>query len=227
MGLRHLETDIRATSDGVIVCIHDSTVDRTTDGVGDVSSYTFEELQNLDAGYRHATSNGYEFRGNGSRVSSLEEVLNMFPDISLVVDMKEDGLTEAFTDVIERTNSHDRLIVGSFSDRRIELFREATSGKVATSTGPTLTRMWVLASRVGRGGGGEASALQVPTMIRGVRVVDEKLIDAAHNAGMQVHVWTVNDPDEMARLLDIGVDGLVTDRPDLLKKLLEERDEWV
>jgi glycerophosphoryl diester phosphodiesterase len=86
--------------------------------------------------------------------------------------------------------------------------------------------MWVLASRVGRGVKGEAKALQLPTQIRGVTVVDEKLIQTAHEYGLQVHVWTVNDRSEMERLLDIGVDGVITDRPDVLKDLLVERGEW-
>ncbi|MEA1901935.1 MAG: glycerophosphodiester phosphodiesterase [Actinomycetota bacterium] len=226
MGYRHLETDIRITKDEVIVCVHDETVDRTTNGKGEVSSFTHEELMSLDAGYRHGTRSGFEFRGIGVRIPSLEEVLSAFPEVSVVADMKEDGLEEAFADLIERTGAHDRFIVGSFSDQRIEQFRQLTGGKVSTSTGPALARMWVLASRVGRGGGGEASAIQVPPVIRGVRVVDEKLIDVAHASGMQVHVWTINDTDEMERLLDLGVDGLVTDRPDRLRKLLENRGEW-
>jgi glycerophosphoryl diester phosphodiesterase len=87
--------------------------------------------------------------------------------------------------------------------------------------------MWVLASRVGRGAGGEAAVLQLPTHMRGVRVVDRRLVAAAHAAGLQVHVWTVNHPVEMVRLLDMGVDGLITDRPDRLKELLVERGEWL
>ena len=97
---------------------------------------------------------------------------------------------------------------------------------MATSTGSTLSRLWVLASRVGRGVRGEAAALQLPARIRGVRVVDERLVAAAHAAGLQVHVWTVNEPAEMRRLLDLGVDGVITDRPDLLKEVLIERGEW-
>ncbi|HET9258491.1 MAG TPA: glycerophosphodiester phosphodiesterase family protein, partial [Acidimicrobiia bacterium] len=93
-------------------------------------------------------------------------------------------------------------------------------------TGPALARLWVLASRVGRSGGGDAAALQLPTHMRGVRVVDEKLVNVAHAAGLQVHVWTVNEETEMHRLLDIGVDGLITDRPDRLKNVLETRGEW-
>jgi glycerophosphoryl diester phosphodiesterase len=226
MGYRHLETDLHITGDGVLVCIHDHTVDRTTDGSGEVSSFTFEELQALDAGYRHGSRKGFSFRETGITVPSFSQVATDLGDVSLVVDLKIDGLVQPFADLIDELGIHDRLIVGSFSDERLDEFREATGGRVATSTGPTLSRMWVLASRVGRGGGGEASALQLPTQIRGVRVVDEKLVRSAHDAGLQVHVWTVNDVDEMKRLLDVGVDGLVTDRPDRLRILLIERGEW-
>lgn len=226
LGYRHIETDLHATSDGVLVCIHDSTVDRTTNGEGEVSSLTLREIQALDAGFRHGTRDGFRFRSQGVEVPAFEEAVLSFPDVRFVVDLKADGLEELLADLVERMGIHERLIVGSFSDERLSRFRELTRGRVATSTGPALTRLWILASRVGRRGGGDASALQLPTQIRGVRVVDERLVAAAHAAGLQVHVWTVNRVDDMETLLDIGVDGIITDRPDLLKKNLMNRDEW-
>lgn len=227
LGYQHLETDLHITSDGVLVCIHDDTLDRTTSGEGPVEDVTLSELEGLDAGYRHASGDGYAFRGRGIKVPTFEELASSFPDASLVVDLKTDGLVDALAALIEREVLHDRLIVGSFDDDRLDEFRKATSGNVATSTGPAMARLWVIASRVGRGAGGDAQALQVPIQIRGVRVVDERLLRVAHESEMQVHVWTVNDRDEMERLLDIGVDGLITDRPDILKALLVERGEWV
>jgi len=227
MGYRHIETDLHITSDGVIVCVHDHTVDRTTEGSGEVSDHTFDEVRTLDAGYRHGGRDGFTFRGKGIAIPSFEQVVTDFPDVSLVVDLKIDGLARPLADLVDRLGIHDRIIVGGFSDDRLNEFREVSGGRVPTSTGPALSRMWVLASRVGRGGGGDASALQLPTQIRGVRVVDEKLLRSAHQAGLQVHVWTVNEVQEMKRLLDLGVDGLVTDRPDILKSLLVERGEWI
>ncbi len=226
LGYRHFETDLHLTADGVLVCFHDSTVDRTTNGSGPVEDHTLAELQSLDAGHRHGGPGGFFFRDSGVTVPTLEWLLTTFPDVSVVVDMKSDGLAGPLAALIDDLQAHDRLIVGSFSDDRILEFMDITDRRVATSSGPALARLWVLASRVGRGGGGEAAALQLPTHMRGVRVVDQKLVDAAHNAGLQVHVWTVNETQEMARLLDMGVDGLVTDRPDLLKDLLVERGEW-
>ena len=227
LGFRHLETDLHITSDGVLVCVHDDTVDRTTNGSGPVDEHTLAELRELDVGFRHSTSEGFPFRGAGMQIPTLEEALTSWPDVSFVIDLKIDGLVYPLADLLNQLRAHERLIVGAFSDERIEEFRNETQGRVPTSTGPIASRMWVLASRVGRKVAGEASALQVPTHLRGVKVVDPKLVNAAHEAGLQVHVWTVNSKDEMASLLEIGVDGLVTDRPDVLKQLLIERGEWV
>lgn len=227
LGFRHFETDLHLTADGVLVCFHDPTVDRTTDSTGRVEDHSLEELLTLDAGYRHGSSEGFTYREAGVRIPTLEWLLTTLGDTSVVVDMKSDGLAGPLVALIDDLVAHDRLIVGSFSDARLAEFRELSDGRVPTSVGPTLARLWVLASRVGRGAGGEASALQLPTHMRGVRVVDKKLVAAAHDAGLQVHVWTVNTIAEMTRLLDMGVDGLITDRPDLLKELLVDRGEWV
>jgi len=226
MGYRHFETDLHLTADGVLVCFHDPTVDRTTEATGRVEDFTLAELQALDAGYRHGTAEGFSFRESGARVPTLEWLLTTFPDVSVVVDLKCDGLAEPLADLIDDLDAHDRLIVGSFSDGRLDQFRARAEGRVATSTGAAVSRSWLIASRVGRGARGEASALQLPLRSRGVRVVDRRLVDAAHARGLQVHVWTINDPAEMAHLLDLGVDGIITDRPDLLKALLIERGQW-
>jgi len=227
LGFRFLETDLRLTADDVLVCIHDETVDRTTEGTGAVSRFGFDELAALDAGFRHNISGGYPFRGRGVSIPSLEEAVTSLPDTSFVVDLKEEGLVQPLAELIERLSLHDRLIVGSFSDQRLEEFRKATGGRVATSTGPMLSRMWLLTSRVGRGAGGRASALQLPTRVRGIKVVDKRLVDAAHASGLQVHVWTVNEPGEMEAFLDLGVDGIITDRPDYLREVLITRGQWL
>jgi len=227
LGYRHFETDLHLTADGVLVCFHDPTLDRTTNSTGRVEHMSLSELQALDAGYRHGSDDGYAFRDLGVRVPTLEWLLTTFPDTSVVVDMKSDGLAAPLARLVEDLGAHERLIVGSFSEARLAEFRAVTKRRVPTSVGAATARMWVLASRVGRAVRGEASALQLPTHLRGVRVVDEKLVRAAHSAGVQVHVWTVNRPDEMQRLLGIGVDGLITDRPDLLKDIMVERGEWV
>ena len=156
----------------------------------------------------------------------MEEVVLAFPDVSLVVDLKAENVVGPLRGLIERHGLHDRLIVGSFSDRRLDEFRTATGGRVATSTGSALSRSWVLASRLGRGVRCEAAALQLPRWARGMPVVTRRLVDVAHARGLQVHVWTVNDPVEMEELLDLGVDAIITDRPDLLRGVLTARGEW-
>lgn len=226
MGFRHFETDLHLTADGVLVCFHDPTVDRTTEATGRVEDFTLAELQSLDAGYRHGTADGYSFRESGARVPTLEWLLTTFPDVSVVVDLKCDGLAEPLADLVDDLEAHDRLIVGSFSDTRITEIQQITKMRVPVSCGPTLARLWVLASRVGRGAGGDIAALQLPARSRGVRVVDEKLVTAAHAADLHVHVWTVNEISEMHRFLDMGVDGLITDRPDRLKSVMIERELW-
>ena len=227
LGYRHFETDLHITADGALVCMHDPTVDRTTESAGRVEHRTLEQLQSLDAGYRHESAEGFTYRDSGARIPTLAWLLTTFPDTSVVVDMKSDGLAEHLAALVDDLGAHERLIVGSFSDSRLAEFRAITGGRVATSVGAIRARMWVLASRVGRGAGGEASALQLPTHVRGVRIIDQRLVDAAHGVGIQVHAWTVNTVTEMTRLLELGVDGLITDRPDLLKDLLVERGEWV
>ncbi|MET0566654.1 MAG: glycerophosphodiester phosphodiesterase [Acidimicrobiia bacterium] len=226
LGYRHLETDLRVTGDGVLVCLHDPTVDRTTDGAGVITEFTFEELSRLDAGFRHMGVNGRVFRGLGIRIPTLEEAVLAYPEVSFIVDLKTENLVGPLHELIERIGLHQRLIVGSFSDRRLQEFREASGGRVATSTGATLARSWLVASRVGRGVTGEASALQLPRHSRGLRVIDRKLIESAHAHGLQVHVWTVNNRSEMGELLDLGVDGIITDRPDVLREVLEGRGQW-
>jgi glycerophosphoryl diester phosphodiesterase len=183
-------------------------------------------LQRLDAGFKHGTSDGFSFREGGATVPTLEWLLTTYPTVSVVLDMKSDGLARPLAALLDDLDAHGRVIVGSFVDARLAEFRDITGGRVPMSCGPALARLWVLASRVGRAAGGGIAALQLPTHMRGVRVVSERLVKAAHHAGVQVHVWTVNTISEMIRLLDMGVDGLVTDRPDLLKDVLAERGEW-
>ncbi len=225
LGFRWLETDLHQTRDGTIVCIHDDTVERTTDGRGKVAEMTLAELKTLDAGYRFRRDGDHPFRGAGIRVPTFEEVVTEFPGVKLIVDLKQDGMERRLADLIAQYELWDRLIVGSFSDDRLSRFRRETGGRVATSTGPKETlRVW-LRSWLGAPPA-VADALQVPRWYWGLPVVTRRTVAAAHRAGMQVHVWTVNEPDVMGELLDWGVDGLITDRPDLLKAVLESRGVW-
>lgn len=226
LGYRYLETDLHRTSDGVLVTFHDDTLDRTTEGAGPISRLTWEELSRLDAAYHFAPHEDFPRRGQGVRVPSLVEVLETFPDVKLVLDLKGPGFEAELAGLLTAHGAEDRVIVGAFSDTRLARFRRASRGRVATSSGPAETIAIWTASRIGRPLRTRADALQVPEDFAFVVLADSKLVAAAEAAGKQVHVWTVNDPDHMARFLDAGVHALITDRPDTLKQLLESRGEW-
>lgn len=225
LGFGWIETDLHLTADGVLVCLHDDTLDRTTDGSGPVWEHTFTEVSALDAGYRHRVADDRPFRGQGIRVPAFEELVGAHPDVRFVVDLKQDGLEAPLAALIERADLWDRLIVGSFSDDRLAEFRRLTGDRVATSAGPRdVLRAWGASwftspPRV-------ADALQIPRSYRLLPIVTGHTVSAFHDAGMDVHVWTVNDPVTMATLLDWGVDGIISDRPDVLRGVLENRGMW-
>ncbi len=226
LGYRYLETDLHRSRDGVLVSFHDDTVDRTTDSRGPVSSKPWAELCELDAAFRFAPHQDFPRRGQGVRIPSLEELWDAFPGVRFVLDLKESGFEQDLADFLRRRRGEDRVIVGSFSDARLARFRKASRGRVATSSGPAETMALWAAARLGRSLSTRADVLQIPEEFAFVRLADRKLIMAAEQAGRQVHVWTVNDPDTMSRLLELGVHGIITDRPDLLRQLLESRGEW-
>jgi glycerophosphoryl diester phosphodiesterase len=222
LGFRYLETDVHATADGVLVCFHDDALGRTTDATGMVWHRTFAELSRIDAGFRHDPLGGFPFRANGVTVPTLEEVVTTFPDAMFTLDLKQSGVEVLLAEMVDRLQLHDRVIVGSFKDRRIARFRRLAGPAVATSSGPYETRAIWMAARLGRSLRTRADALQVPVSYGRTKVVDAKLIHAAHESGKQVHVWTVNEPDEMRYLLDLGVDALISDRPDVLPQVLRD-----
>jgi glycerophosphoryl diester phosphodiesterase len=221
LGFRYLEMDVHATSDDVLVCVHDDTLDRTTNADGSIGSRSFADLEAFDAAYQFNRSRGFPLRGRGISIPSLEEVVTTFPDIHLTLDLKQRHLEALLVDLIDRLNLWDRVIVGSFHDARIRRFRRLSRSRVATSSGPIETSRHLLAARRSKPSPIVADALQVPVEFGRVNVVDTRFVDSAHDAGKQVHVWTVNDPRDMRRLLEMGVDGIITDRPDLLKEVLE------
>lgn len=222
-GYRRFETDVRVTADGVLLCYHDPVLSRTTNGKGLVAGTTFDEIRRLDAGYHHRIADGFPFRNQGIVVPTFAEMATMFPEAGWVVDLKADGTEEPLAAAIAEFGLADRVIVGSFSNERIERFRGITAGKVATSTPPRETLRAVVASaapRLNKAASGifhpTTCALQVPATWYGVPIVSPGLVSLAHSAGRLVHVWTVNGLDEATALLELGVDGLITDRPDLL-----------
>lgn len=226
LGYRYLETDVHATRDGVLVTIHDGTLERTTDGSGPVSALTLEEIKRLDAGYRFSPDGGrtFPFRGRGITVPTLAEVAEAFPDVRLNVEAKQKDppIVGTLGSFIQEGGLHDRILVASFHDAVIKEFRRRMGEPVATAAATwEVVRFWV-ASRLGvtRWLRLPYHALQVPPRQGRLTVVDGRFVRAAHRRGLQVHVWTVDEPEEMRRLLDLGVDGLMSDRPDLLLEVL-------
>ncbi len=219
-GADHLETDLHLTADGHLVCFHDPLLDRTTEGTGPVSSLTLSQLRRFDAGYRHRIEGRYPFRGRGLRVPTLGEVLATFSGVGVVVDLKQEGLEQPLIDLLDRLDAWKRVIVGSFVERRLVSVRRLSDGLVQMSAGPDTARRWWIASRMGRPGPRGPVALQVPPTRIGLGVVDRRLVRVAHEAGVAVHVWTVNQRSEMDRLWSLGVDALVTDRSDLAAEVI-------
>ncbi len=216
LGYRYLETDVHATSDGVLLAFHDKALDRLTDTRGELSRLTAREVARARIRGEHP-------------VPTMAELLETFPDCRFNIDLKSPTAVQPLADLVERTGSRERICVGSFSQRRLDAFRRATGGRVATSASPVeVALFWALpwpdgARLLTRG---RVAALQVPHHRGRLRVVTPPLVRRAHAAGAHVHVWTVDDPSEMAELLDLGVDGLITDRTDLLKDVLLARGQW-
>ncbi|NNG34462.1 glycerophosphodiester phosphodiesterase family protein [Nakamurella aerolata] len=216
-GIRYLETDVHATADGKLIAFHDQRLDRVTDATGVVSELTWPQLQRARIGGREP-------------IPLFDEVLELVlgtDAVMLNVDPKTDKAMPLLAESIRRHGAQDRLCVGSFSGRRLRRFRDEFGAAVATSLGPSeVTRLLRGATlRPGRRVRLPTGvvAAQVPVRAGRVPVVTRRMIDTAHASGIEVHVWTINEAPEMHRLLDLGVDGVMTDRPELLRAVLAER----
>lgn len=230
LGVDVLEMDIHATQDGVIVVIHDATVDCTTDGRGAVQEMTFAEIQTLDAGHYWTDDGGqtYPYRGQGIRIPALAEVLQAFPTMPMNIEIKqaEPSIVAPLCQLLREHGLAEQTLVPSFHADTIAAMR-ATCPEVATSlVRPEITRFWLL-NVLGLGALFRApgEAIQVPErstlpILGEVQVVTARFVRNAHRHNMAVHVWTIDETDDMERLLALGVDGLITDRPDRMLALL-------
>ena len=221
-GADMLEMDVRSTRDGVVVVIHDETVDRTTDGSGRVRDFTFQELQELDAGFRFRDPRGRPtFQGNGVRVPRFEDVLEAFPTVRINVETKDEFSAPGLVEIILRHGAQDRVLVASEWEKN----RRSVVGYPGPwgASRSHLTRfLFLIHTPFGRWYTPACEALQLPETHRGVRLLTSRFIREAHRRNLPLHVWTVDDPDDMRRLLALGVDGIQTDRPDLLAPILSE-----
>jgi glycerophosphoryl diester phosphodiesterase len=227
LGYRHLETDAHLSSDGVVFSFHDHILDRITDRRGRLREVSAAVIAEADAGY-HFSPDGasHPLRGAGLRIPTMEQLLTRWQHVFVNIDVKSDAVVEPLTRLLAELDAFDRVCIGSFSDDRLRRVRRLTRGRVCTSMGPAgVTAAW-MGSRAGRMPRLRADCLQVPVRARRMVIVDRRFVDAAHRAGLQVHVWTVDDAAEMTRMLDLGVDAIMTDRPRLLRDVLTARGEW-
>ncbi|MDA8294917.1 MAG: glycerophosphodiester phosphodiesterase [Actinomycetota bacterium] len=247
VGATGIELDVHATADGHLVVSHDPTVDRTTNGTGDIALLTLEELQRLDNAYWWVAGadvtpglpeDAYPFRGRAPEdrafgVATLEEVLDEFRGVVLNLDIKRtapavEPYERALADLLHRFGRRDDVIVASFLDSATDAF-SVYAPDIPTSAGTVAVAELVRAVRVGE----ELPtlrhvALQVPATYGDVVIVDEQLVDAAHRSGLAVHVWTIEEEEDMERLCGLGVDGIITDRPSVLVDVLTRRGQrWV
>jgi len=226
LGADVLELDIHESADHHIVVIHDDTVDRTTNGRGDVKLMTLAELQALDAGYRWSPDRQgttFPYRGQGIRIPTLQAVFDAFPGKPINIEIKPDDVQVA-SDLCRLIRSNDRqrtVMVVSFHATAIRAFRRDCP-TVATAGDPTEIRVFYALARahLAHVFAPPSDAFQVPPSQGGLRVVTPHFVRAAHDRGVMVHVWTVDDQRAMRRLIGMGVDGLITDRPDRLLALL-------
>lgn len=213
LGFRYLETDVHVTADGVLVAFHDARLDRVTDRGGAIAELTWAEV-------RRARIDG---RGE---IPTFEDLLGAWPHVRVNVDPKADAAVEPLVEAINRTGAAERVCVGAFSDRRIGRVSAGVGAALCTGMGPRSVARLRAASLGAPVGTIHGHCAQVPSHTGPVPLVTRRFVDTAHRLGKAVHVWTIDDPDEMHRLLDLGVDGIMTDRPAVLRSVLESRNAW-
>jgi glycerophosphoryl diester phosphodiesterase len=216
MGYRYLETDVRVTADGVLAVFHDPTLERVTDRSGRIEQLSWAQVSEARIGGREP-------------IMKLEDLLGAWSDVRFNLDVKAAGVLAPLVRTVRRLGVADRICLGSFSDARIAAARRVFGPSVCTSLGPRGVAALRLSSYSPRAAGLvriQAGCAQVPLQLGGRALVDERFIAAAHARGLQVHVWTVDTPEECTAMLDMGVDGVMTDRPAMLRELLEKRGQW-
>lgn len=219
LGYRYVETDVQATSDGILLAFHDDRLDRATDRRGIIAELPYAVVA-------RARVDGRE------PIARLDELLEAWPDLRVNIEPKHDSAVAPLAAAIRRQRAIDRVCVASFAMRRLARLRRVLGPRLCTALGPPevaalRAAAWGLpgAARLARRGGG--TCVQVPLRGGGMPLVERRIVAAAHALGLPFHVWTVDDPADMERLLDLGVDGLMTDRPVVLRDVLRRRGRWV
>ena len=212
-GYKYLETDVHSSKDGEVFAFHDDSLDRVTEHSGKISELTSKEISNIQI-------------DNFAKIPTLLELLETFPEAKLNIDPKADSVVQPLTDLLKHTNSVSRVCIGSFSDKRIKHIRKELGSGLCVSAGPQKVVKFLAGKLTFSKFKSDYHCLQVPQRSGPVRIVTHDFVKRAHSRGLQVHVWTVDDPYEMNELLDLGVDGLMTDEPSILKNVLIKRGEW-
>ncbi len=225
LGYRYLETDARITRDGVLVAFHDDRLDRVTDRTGAIAELSIKEVRAADAGYAFTPDDGrtFPFRGRGIRVPLLEDLLVRWPHIRINIDPKADACVEPLAALLDRFGAWEGVCIGSFSDRRLARIRQLGRGRACTSMGPRAVALARLAASFGVMPRLAADCIQVPVRRGPVLIVTRRFVTAAHHAGLPVHVWTIDDRATIEQLLDLGVDGIMSDRVRLLRDVFAGR----
>lgn len=210
LGYEYIETDVRTTRDGEVFAFHDPDLRRTFGTAVQFADLLADDVRELRL-------------AGGARIATLDELLTEFPDVVFNIDFKDGGGIERGLETISARRAQDRVVVASFSHKRLRAVREAAPHLLTSASQTEVAQM-----RVGRAlrGATGPMALQIPERLLGLPILTDRLLRAAHEAGMQVHVWTIDDPQAMHDLLNRGVDGIITDRPDVLKDVLISRGEW-
>jgi glycerophosphoryl diester phosphodiesterase len=224
MGADMLDLDVNMTRDGVLVVVHDDSVDRTTDGKGKIRDLTLEQIQKLDAGWywpqESLETDPHPFRGQGIRIPTLEEVFKAFPQMPMTIEIKQDepSIAKPFCEMLHQYDMTDKVIIPSFIEHAMLDFRAACPEVMTAMTESEVRNLIFLGDLVGRAP--QARALQVPTTAGPISVVTPGFVSFATARGLVVQPWTINDETEMLALIQMGVHGINTDRPDLLMKAL-------
>lgn len=229
LGVDVLEMDIHASADGHLVVIHDDSVGRTTNGSGKVDALTLDQLQSLDAAYNWKGPDGsFPHRGSGVRIPHLEEVLQRFSHRRMLIEIKPNSaqVAQQLCNTLTRFSMDEKTVVASFHSDALEAFSRACPQTPVSATSSQVGLYSLLhLLRLDGAYLNPPIAFQVPERIGSLRLVDERFVASVHERAAQVHVWTVNKPDAMRRLIEVGVDGIITDYPDRLLSILNRTPE--
>lgn len=228
LGASYLELDVHATRDGVVIVLHDPTLDRTTNETGPVRERSWERVSKLDAGYWYSgDGRSFPYRGQGARIPTLESVLRAFPGCCFNIEIKQEDppIVDQVFDVLHRTRTVERTLLAAEHHTIMELIRASGRGSPVTSMSAIEVADFInrLSTNNWQGYEMPARAAQIPCAFQDIELVTRESIDALHGFACEVHVWTINDPDEIERLLDLGVDGIISDFPGLVVQAVQRR----